>query len=176
MKLSPLTTVAIFALAAISMPSVATASTAGDVFTGLFGLALLLAFAAFIILAAVWFFRGPATAADRYVDSLAAQFQNPADAALFRNVYRTKGPKSTTVAWLLTVLLSPTISYVYQGKWALAIISFVTLQGLLIWYFVAIFTMPLEVLAANRKLADEAFNQVMIGRPQAVISQPQLAT
>jgi hypothetical protein len=53
---------------------------------------------------------------------------------------------------------------VYQGKWGLAVISFVTLQGLFIWYFVAIFTMPFEVVSANKKLADEAFQQVSLSR------------
>jgi hypothetical protein len=117
-----------------------------------------------IIVAAVWFFRGPAQAADRYVNSLGSQFQNPADEMLFRQIYQTKGPRSTTVAWLLTTFLSPTISYLYQAKWALAVISFLTLQGLFLWWLASIFFMPAQVLATNKKLADEAFQQVLLSR------------
>ena len=117
-----------------------------------------------IIVAAVWFFRGPAQAADRYVNSLAAQLQSPADEVLFRQIYQTKGPRSTTVAWLLTTFLSPTISYLYQAKWALAVISFLTLQGLFLWWLASIFFMPYQVLATNKKLADEAFQQVLLSR------------
>jgi hypothetical protein len=130
-------------------------------FTGFFGLV----FIAVIIVAVIAFFRGPARAADNYVNALSLQFQNPADSALFRNIYRTKQPKNVVVAWVLTVFLSPTISYIYQGKWGLALIAFLTLQGLFIWWLVSMFTMPMEVMNSNKKLADEAFNQVMISRP-----------
>ena len=140
------------------------ATQIGDIISGSVGLVFFLALLAAVVASAVWFFRGPATAGERYVEALAMQLPNPQDAALFRNVYRTKNPKSTTLAWVLTAFLSPTIGYLYQGNWALAAISFLTLQGFLIWWAVAIFTTPLEVVAKNKRLADEAFNQVMIGR------------
>lgn len=138
------------------------ATVAGNPVAGFLSSTFVLGFFAFLVAAAVWFFRGPAKAAENYANGLAMSFQNPQQAALFRQIYATKGPKSTTVAWLLSVFLSPSISYVYQGKWALAVISFVTLQGLFVWYVVAIFTMPFEVVAANKKLADEAFQQVSL--------------
>jgi hypothetical protein len=152
--------------------------TKSDPVSGFVGTVFVLGFLAFVVAAAVWFFRGPATASEKYVDGLALTLQNPNDAALFRQIYQTKGPKSTTLAWLLSLFLSPTISYVYQGKWALAVISFLTLQGLFIWYFVALFTMPFEVLAGNKKLADEAFQQVSLrgygpGQGQQIIIHQQ---
>jgi hypothetical protein len=140
------------------------ATATGDAASGVFGLFISFGLIAAVIASAIWFFRGPATAAERYVDTLALQLQNPQEAALFRNIYKTKDPKSTTVAWLLTAFLSPTIGYIYQGKWALAAISFLTLQGLFLWWIVGIFTTPIEVLQRNKRLADEAFNQVMLGR------------
>lgn len=140
------------------------ASAVGDAFSVLIISVITLAFFAAVIASAVWFFRGPANAAERYVDSLALQLNDPQAAVLFRNIYRTKEPRSTTLAWILTALLSPTIGYLYQKKWLLAVLSFVTLQGFLIWWLVALFTTPIEVVATNKRLADEAFNQVMIGR------------
>ena len=52
------------------------------------------------------------------------------------------------------------------------------MQGLFIWYFVALFTMPFEVLAGNKKLADEAFQQVSLrgygpGQGQQIIIHQQ---
>lgn len=150
------------------------ASATSDFGSGLLGTILFLGFLALLVASAVWFFRGPATAADRYVDSLALQLQTPQDAALFRSVYKTKDPKSTTLAWLLTAFLSPTIGYVYQGKWVLAVVSFVTLQGFFVWWFIALFTTPLEVLVRNKRLADEAFNQVLLGRGGGYMQIPQV--
>lgn len=141
---------------------------AGNVFAGLFGSAIIFGIIALLVVAVVAFFRGPAQHAED--NNLATQFQNPSDRALFLNMYRTKGPKSVVTARVLTLLLSPTISYVYQGKWGLAIISFVTLQGLFVWYLIALFSMPFEVMRSNKRLADEAFNQLMISRPQAAVS------
>ena len=140
------------------------ATQVGDFFTGLLSLVIFFGLVAAAIASAIWFFRGPAQAADRYVDALALQLNDPQAAMLFRNVYRTKEPRSTTLAWILTALLSPTVSYLYQKKWFLAFLSFVTLQGFFIWWAVALFTTPIEVVARNKRLADEAFNQVMIGR------------
>ncbi len=98
-------------------------ASSSNPFTGFFGLV----FIAVIIVAVIAFFRGPARAADSDVNALSLQFQDPADSALFRNIYRTKQPKNVVVAWVLTVFLSPTISYIYQGKWGLAVIAFLTL-------------------------------------------------
>lgn len=102
-----------------------------------------------------------------HVEMLAAHFTNPSDAALFRRSYAAKQPKSVLVAWLLTFFLSPTISYIYQSKWGLAVIAFLTFQGLGIWWFISWFTMPGEVARYNQLLADQAFNEVMMVRPQA---------
>jgi hypothetical protein len=164
-------------------------ASVGSVAEGLVGLVFLLGFFTLVLGAAVWFFRGPAKAAEKYVDGLAMSFQTPQEASLFRQIYATKGPKSTVIAWLLSIFLSPTVSYIYQAKWTLAVVSFVTLQGFFIWYFVAIFTMPFEVVAANKKLADEAFQQVSLSRgfggqqvvihhayPQSSVQQPTPGT
>ncbi len=145
------------------MPYIATLS---DVFTNITALAIFLALAALLIWAFVAFFRGPAKQAEAYVDGLAMQINSASDRALFLNMYRASGPRSVVVAWLLTVFLSPTISYVYQGKWGLAIIALVTFQGLLIWWIISWFSMPTEVMKYNKTLADKAFNQLMVNRPQ----------
>ena len=103
---------------------------------------------------------------EAYVEMLATRFPNPADGALFTHMYQTKQPKNVLVAWLLTFFLSPTISYIYQNKWGLAVIAFLTFQGLGLWWFISWFTMPGEVIRYNKNLADQAFNELMMVRPQ----------
>jgi hypothetical protein len=109
----------------------------------------------------------PIRGTEEHVEMLAAHFSDPADAALFRRTYAAKQPKSVLAAWLLTFFLSPTISYIYQNKWALAIIAFLTFQGLGIWWVISWFTMPGEVARYNQLLADKAFNEIMMVRPQS---------
>lgn len=139
-----------------------------DWFTGSFGAILMLLIAVGIVISIVAFFRGPATAAERHAQNLSEQLASPADAALFHSIYRSKNPRSTLAAWLLTIFLSPTISYIYQNRWIPAAISFLTIQGLGLWWVISWFTMPSEVAKTNMRLADEAFNQVMLARPGAV--------
>ncbi|MDH2909052.1 MAG: TM2 domain-containing protein [Candidatus Eremiobacteraeota bacterium] len=128
------------------------------------------AFFAIVIIGGIWFFRGPARRAEEYVNTLCAQFPNEADRQLFMQMYRNKGPKNVVIAWLLSAFLSPTVSYIYQGKWSLAIISFITLQGFFIWWIIALFTMPSEVLNLNKKLADMAYTELRVARPNAFVA------
>jgi hypothetical protein len=143
---------------------------ASDSFAALSGLIFLLFFIGVWVAIGYAIYRGlivsPVLAMQGYVDYLASRFPNAADGALFKNVYETKQPRNVLVAWLLTFFLSPTISYLYQNKWALAIIAFLTFQGFGIWWVISWFTMPGEVIRYNRNLADQAFNELMMVRPQ----------
>jgi hypothetical protein len=77
------------------------------------------------------------------------------------------------VAWLLTAFLSPTISYAYRNKWGLAALAFVTFQGFGVWWLISIFTTPFEVMNQNKGLAEAAFTELKLARPQAMYqSQP----
>lgn len=120
------------------------------------------------IAGAIWFFRGPAKAADRHLEAAIAPMADERDRALFRRMYAAKRPRSVLLAWLLTSVLSPTVSYVYQREWPKAIIALVTLQGFGIWWFVSIFTMPTEVMRHNKRLIDEALNDFELTRPSGV--------
>lgn len=100
----------------------------------------------------------------KYIDNIALSIENEDDRELFRRLYRAKEPRSIEVACLLSTFLTPTISYVYQKKWGLAIISFATFQGLAIWWFISLFSMPFEVCARNRILADQAHNDLLLAR------------
>lgn len=140
------------------------ASAVGDFFSGAIGLIIFLGLLALLIAAFVWFFKGPAKASDQYVAMLSQQFPEQ-DALLFRQMYLQKGGKSTVAAWLLTVFLSPTVSYLYQGAWVKSILAFITLQGFGVWWVISWFTMPLETMAQNKKAADDAMIQLRLMRP-----------
>jgi hypothetical protein len=146
------------------------AETGSSGFVALLGFVFLIV----IIAGAVWFFVGPAKHADDYVKMLKSQLGNVEDQVLFQQMYQVKGPKNVIIAWLLTTLLSPTISYAYRGKWGLSALAFVTLQGFGVWWLVAIFTTPLEVMAQNKRFAEEAFTELKLARPNA-LRQPQPA-
>jgi hypothetical protein len=140
------------------------ATAIGDSFAGVLGLVFFVA----IIAGAVWFFVGPAKHANDYVGTLKSQIGNLDDQVLFLQLYQVKRPKNVFIAWLLATLLSPTISYAYRGKWGLAALSFVTFQGFLVWWFVSIFSTPLEVMAQNKHLAEQAFTELRVARPNAL--------
>ncbi|WP_298323704.1 hypothetical protein [Haloactinopolyspora sp.] len=131
----------------------------GDL-VGLFFVLLLLAWVA----GAIWFFRGPARAADRHLDVALAAIADERDRILFRRMYQTRQPRSVVLAWILTTVLSPTISYVYQREWPKAVIALLTLQGFGIWWLVSIFTMPTEVMRHNKRLIDDAFTELQLVR------------
>ncbi len=120
------------------------------------------------IAGAIWFFRGPARAANRHLEAAIAPMSDERDRALFRRMYAAKRPRSVLAAWLLTSILSPSVSYVYQREWPKAIIAFVTLQGFGLWWFVSVFTMPTEVMRHNKRLIDEALNDFQLARPSGV--------
>jgi hypothetical protein len=145
-----------------SMPLLA--AGVGDGVAGLFGFIFLAA----IVAGAVWFFVGPAKHADDYVNTLKAQLGNLEDQVLFQQMYMVKGPKNVFVAWLLAAILSPTISYAYRAKWGLAALAFVTLQGFGLWWIASIFSTPLEVMAQNKRLAEQAFTELRVARPDAL--------
>jgi len=151
------------------------ASVVGDLFSGAFASVLSLGLLVLLLVAVVWFFRGPAKASDEYVAMLAQQFPEQ-DAILFRQMYLQKGGKSTVVAWLLTVFLSPTISYLYQGAWVKSILAFITLQGFGLWWVVSWFTMPLETMAQNKRAADDAMIQLRLMRPNLGVANQAIAT
>lgn len=115
---------------------------------------------------AIWFFTGPAKSADRYVNELSASITRRDDAVLFRQLYRNKQPRSVVVAWVLTAVLSPTVSYIYSRQWVRCLLALVTLQGLGIWWLVSIFSMPFEVMKVNKRLADEAYSELRLARPE----------
>lgn len=140
---------------------VAAAETLGLAVFGLIGLAVW-GTIAFVIYRALVI--SPIQRTQEHVEMMAAHFSNPSDAALFRRTYEAKQPKSVLAAWLLTFFLSPTISYIYQNKWALAVIAFLTFQGLGAWWVISWFTMPGEVARYNLLLADQAFNEIMMWR------------
>jgi hypothetical protein len=139
-------------------PTPLLAETASSGLAGFLGFVFFIA----IIVGIVWFFVGPAKHADDYVRMLKSQLGNIDDQVLFQQIYQVKGPKSVVLAWLLATFLSPTISYAYRGKWGLSALAFVTCQGLLVWWIVAIFTTPLEVMAQNKRFAEQAFTQLKL--------------
>jgi hypothetical protein len=124
-------------------------------------------FTAAVVIAVALFILGPAKHRNDYVDALAARIPSRSDRELFLRMYSAAGPKSVVGAWLLTACFSPTISYLYQGRWVLAGISFITFQGFFLWWLVALFTMPFDVMKRNDGIADTAFKNLMISRPLA---------
>ena len=131
----------------------------------------LIIFAAFIA-AIVAFFRGPAKRSEEYVKSLASNIADPNDAALLLSLYQQKGAKNVVLAWLLTAFFTPTIAYLYIGEMTKALLAFVTLQGFGVWWVVSWFSMPVEVLARNKKAADDALTQLRLMRPQLYAPSP----
>ena len=123
-----------------------------------------------LIAAVVAFFRGPAKRSEEYVKTLASRIADPNDAALLMSLYQQKGAKNVVLAWLLTVFFSPTIAYLYIGETTKALIAFVTVQGFGMWWVISWFSMPLEVLARNKKAADDALTQLRLMRPQLNVS------
>lgn len=99
-----------------------------------------------------------------HVDELANRIENERDRALYRRLYEAKEPRSVGGCWFLAVFLSPTISYLYQKNWSLAAISFITIQGLFLWWFWSIFSMPSEARRRNENLADQAYNELLLAR------------
>lgn len=124
---------------------------------------------------AIWFFMGPARAADRYVNELAASVTRRDDALLFRQLYRNKQPRNVVVAWVLTSFLSPTISYVYTRQWVRCLLSVLTLEGFGIWWLISIFSMPFEVMNINKRLADAAYADLRLARPELFSGAGDLA-
>lgn len=156
-------------LASVLLPIPVRASGVGDAAGATFGSFIFIGFFVLLCLAAFWFFRGPAKHAEDHVNTLAGQIADPNDRVLFLQMYHSKSPKSVVLAWVLTAFLSPTISYLYQSKWGLAAIAFFTFQGLGVWWIVSIFSMPSEVMGSNKKLADQAFNELRLARPNALL-------
>ena len=115
---------------------------------------------------AIWFFSGPAKAADSYVNQLAESITRRDDAVLFRQLYRNKQPRNVVLAWSLTAFLSPSVSYIYSRQWVRCLLSAVTLWGFGIWWLASIFTMPFEVMNINKRLADEAYAELRLSRPE----------
>ncbi|PSL08504.1 hypothetical protein CLV30_101476 [Haloactinopolyspora alba] len=132
----------------------------GDVVVAFF-VVLVLAWAA----GAVWFFRGPARATDRCLEQKVLSIPDEHDQALFRQLYAAKRPRGVVVAWVLTAVLSPTVSYVYQREWPKALLALLTFQGFGLWWLVSIFTMPTEVMRHNKRLIDQAFVDLKLARP-----------
>ncbi len=124
---------------------------------------------------AVFLFVGPAKATNRYVDSLAASVTRRDDAVLFRQLYRNKQPRNLVLAWFLTALLTPTVGYIYSRQWVKMLLSIVTLEGLGVWWIVGCFTMPYEVMNYNKHLADEAYAELRLARPELFGSSGSLA-
>jgi hypothetical protein len=114
----------------------------------------------------IWFFTGPAKAANRYVDELTASITRRDDAVLFRQLYRNKQPRNVVLAWVLTAFLSPTIAYIYGRQWVKMLLSFFTLQGAGVWWLVSIFSMPFEIMNLNKRLADQAYAELRLARPE----------
>ncbi len=115
---------------------------------------------------AIWFFSGPAKAADSYVNQLAGSITRRDDAVLFRQLYRNKQPRNVVLAWVLTAFFSPTVSYIYSRQWVRGLLSVATLWGFGIWWLVSIFSMPFEVMNINKRLADEAYAELRLARPE----------
>lgn len=151
----------------LAMPAAARADI-GEAVGGMFSVLFFFAFLAVVVAAIVWFFRGPAKRANEYVELLAGQIQNPDDRLLFTQLYRNKGPKDVIVAWFLNLLLSPTIAYLYLAKWGLAVISLLTFEGVGFWWLFNIFSMPSQVAALNKSLADQAITELRLARPGLV--------
>lgn len=87
-------------------------------------------------------------------------------------MYLTKHPKSVVGAWILTSIFGPTISYRYQGEWVKALLTVITVEGLMIWWVISIFSMPIEVMRHNKRLADEAMVELRLARPGVVVVAP----
>ena len=122
-----------------------------------------------LIAAAVAFFRGPAKRSEEYIKTLVGSIADPNDAALLMSLYQQKGAKNVVLSWLLTVFLSPTVAYLYLGEMTKALLAFVTVQGFGAWWVISWFSMPLEVLARNKKAADDALLQLRLMRPQLYV-------
>jgi TM2 domain-containing membrane protein YozV len=72
----------------------------------------------------------------------------------FLEEYRRK-IKSTGIAYLLWFILG--LHYVYLGKWGLTLLMWLTLYGLLVWWFIDIFRIPGMVRNHNKDVAVDVF-------------------
>jgi hypothetical protein len=127
------------------------------------------------LVGAVWFFMGPAKAANKYVESLSASITRRDDMVLFQQLYKNKGPRNVVLAWLLTTIFTPSISYIYSRQWVRCLLSFFTLQGFGIWWIVSIFSMPFEVMNINKRLADQAYAELRLARPEMLPGSGSIA-
>jgi hypothetical protein len=72
----------------------------------------------------------------------------------FLEEYQRKS-KSVGIAYLLWFVLG--LHYAYVGKWGLTLLMWITLFGLLIWWFIDIFRVPGIVRNHNKDLAVDVF-------------------
>lgn len=85
------------------------------------------------------------------------------DQSVFGQLYATRA-KNRSTTQVLAIVLSPTIAYLYLGDWAMAALSFFTLQGFLVWWIVAIFASGSWADAANARIAREIAAQLALFR------------
>lgn len=85
------------------------------------------------------------------------------DRSAFGQLYATKA-KNRGTTQVLAIILSPTIAYLYLGDWAMAALSFFTLQGFFVWWFVGFFASGSWADAANARIAREIVAQLTLFR------------
>ncbi len=85
------------------------------------------------------------------------------DKEIFLSLYRSKRPKAIEAASFLC-LLTPTASYIYQERYGLAILSFLTLEGFGLWWAHSLLFMDGEVSRINIGLADSVYAQIALMR------------
>jgi len=72
--------------------------------------------------------------------------------AAFHEAFRRRG-RSTATAYLICVLVGG--QYGYVGQWALQILFWVTLGGLMVWWAVDLFRIPGMVRRYNERVSHE---------------------
>ncbi len=66
--------------------------------------------------------------------------------------------KSIPLSYIFWILFGS--HYIYLGKWLTQIIFWLTIGGLLIWWLIDIFRIPLMVIDLNKDIAIEVFKEL----------------
>ncbi len=103
--------------------------------------------------------------------SLNRLFPNAETRSIFHSMCASR-KKSVVATYVLSVVLSPTIGYAYLGEWGMAEVSFLSLQGLGVWWVLGIFTAWSWAIQHNKRIETEVikfFLSHMDGEPAAAV-------
>lgn len=120
-----------------------------------------------MIASGVYVFMYLSKEANKHIDELIESLVNNEDKVLLRQLYSNQQPKNFMIAWILN-FFGPWASYIYLGNWSLAVLSFITVYGLGLWWVAGWFILPFQCVNSNKRKADKAYTELRLARPDAL--------